>query len=43
MKQDMKDIAALSNQVRQTAYDVHVYHGKNSNDFRRSSVRPEAL
>jgi GxxExxY protein len=23
----MKEIIALSNQVRQTAYDIHVYHG----------------
>ena len=23
----MKDIKALSDQVRQTAYDIHVYHG----------------
>jgi len=27
MEKDMKDITALCNQVRQTAYDVHVYHG----------------
>ncbi len=26
MKKDMKDVTALCNQVRQTAYDVHVYH-----------------
>jgi GxxExxY protein len=24
----MKDIKALSDQVRQTAYDIHVYHGQ---------------
>lgn len=24
---NMKDIIALSNQVRQTAFDIHVYHG----------------
>jgi GxxExxY protein len=27
MKDAMKDINALSDQVRQTAYEIHVYHG----------------